>query len=99
MMKLRYNTVNNIILQAVLQVIAARAPQREIQIATTIYWFQVLQKNFTACFKEPNLETVHILSLHHALICTFNFCTKQTRPFNMKDHTVTVNLSVNKLSL
>jgi hypothetical protein len=55
------------------------------------------RKKCTACSKEANVTTVHILILHHVLICQFKFCTnKHLESFNMNGHTFALNLSVNK---
>jgi len=51
------------------------------------------------CGKEANLTTVFSLSSHPVLICLSTFAQNTHKIYHMKDHTVAVTVSVNKLSL
>jgi len=97
MMKQRYAALN-LVLNTVLLVIAAIVYHPGVRERYNIIFVTDLAEKVTACGKETYMIAIHNINLKPVLTCYSIFAPKNTHiSFNMKDHTVTVNVSVNEL--
>jgi hypothetical protein len=85
-MKVSY-TALNVIIQTVLQVIAALVDHPRVREGKNFILVNEITNELYRLSKEANITAVHILSLHHVLICPINFCkknnTKQTNTLDL----------------